>query len=156
MIIKEDGPPCNCGARGCLEALASGVAIYRQVERLASMNVDSPMVEDFMKDPLAFEAGDVCRHADEGDRFALSVLRDAGRYLGIGIATLINIFNPDAVTLSGGLLGCFHHMEEEMQREVRESAIPISGKHARILRGILGEDTGPLGAALLTREGTTR
>lgn len=149
MIIDENGPICNCGARGCLEALASGVAIYKRVEELSWTKKRSPMLDEFRGDPLAFRAEDVERHAAGGDELALSILRNAGKHLGVGIASLINIFNPDAVTLSGGLLGCFHYMEEEMRMTVDGMAIPISRQHARILTSTLGDDGGTLGAALL-------
>lgn len=149
MIVLEDGPPCNCGARGCLEALASGVALYRRVEEMAVAQLDSPAVAEFLEDPYAFEVEDLCRHADAGDRLAAKVLADAGRHLGVGLASLVNIFNPDAVTLSGGLLGCYGHMEEPMRLAFEELAIPMSRRHVRILTSTLGGDGGVLGAALL-------
>ncbi|MDI7251944.1 MAG: ROK family protein, partial [Actinomycetota bacterium] len=149
MIIDENGPICNCGARGCLEALASGVAIYKRVEELSWTKKRSPMLDEFRADPLSFRAEAVGRHASEGDELALSILRDAGKHLGVGITSIINIFNPDTVTLSGGLLGCFGYMEEEMRLTVDGMAIPISRKHARILTSTLGDDGGTLGAALL-------
>lgn len=149
MIIDENGPICNCGARGCLEALVSGVAIYKRVEELSWTKKRSPMLDEFRADPLAFRAEAVERHASGGDEFALSILRAAGKHLGVGIASLINIFNPDAVTLSGGLLGCFQFMEDEMRTTVDGMAIPISRRHVRILTSTLGDDGGTLGAALL-------
>lgn len=149
MIIDENGPICNCGARGCLEALASGVAIYKRVEELSWTKKRSPMLDEFRADPLSFRAEAVGRHASEGDELALSILRAAGKHLGVGITSIINIFNPDVVTLSGGLLGCFPFMEDEMRMTIDGMAIPISRKHARILTTTLGEDGGTLGAALL-------
>ena len=153
MIIREDGPACNCGARGCLEALVSGVAIYRRVEELAALGHASPLVWDFLADPTTFTADSVCRHADAGESPAVEILSDAGWHLGTGIASLVNIFNPDAVTLSGGLLGCMHHMEEAMRGSFADNAIAISRDHVRILTGNLGDNGGMLGAALLAREG---
>ncbi len=149
MIIDENGPICNCGSRGCLEALASGVAIYKRVEELSWTKKRSPMLDEFRNDPLSFRAEAVERHASMGDELALAILRDAGKHLGVGITSIINIFNPDAVTLSGGLLGCFRFMEEEMRLTVDGMAIPISRRHARILTSTLGEDGGTLGAAIL-------
>ncbi len=153
MVICEDGPPCNCGARGCLEAMASGVAIYRRVEELAASGRSSPLVDEFLADPGEFAAEAVCRRADAGEGLAREILEAAGRHLGTGIASLVNIFNPDAVTLSGGLLACLHHMEGAMRRAFEETAIPISRRHVRILTSTLGNDGGTLGAALLASEG---
>lgn len=153
MIVCENGPPCNCGARGCLEAMVSGVAIYRRVEELAAAGHASPLVKEFLSDPHVFSAEAVCRHADAGEGLALEILESAGWHLGTGIASLVNIFNPDAVTLSGGLLGCLNHMESAMRLSFEETAIAISRDHVRILTGTLGDDGGMLGAALLAREG---
>jgi glucokinase len=152
MVICENGPHCNCGARGCLEAMVSGVAIYQRVEELAAVGRVSPMVEEFLADPAAFSAEAVGRHADAGEVVAEEILREAGRHLGTGIASLVNIFNPDAVTLSGGLLGSFSHMEDAMRRSFAETAIDISRRHVRILTGTLGDDGGMLGAAILALE----
>jgi len=152
MIVLEGGPACNCGARGCLESLASGVAIYRRVEELAAAGQTSPMVEEFLDDPEVFDAAAVCRHADAGESLATDILHRAGWHLGTGIASLVNIFNPDVVTLSGGLLGCFHHMEDAMYRSFEETAIAISRDHVRILTSTLGHDVGMLGAAILASE----
>jgi glucokinase len=153
MIIRENGPPCNCGASGCLEAMVSGVAIYRRVEELAVSGHASPMAKEFLADPDAFAADNVCRHADAGEGLAREILEEAGWHLGTGIASLVNIFNPDAVTMSGGLLGCFHHMEDAMRRSFEQNAIDISRRHVRILTSTLGGDGGMLGAALLASEG---
>ena len=152
MIILEGGPPCNCGARGCLESLASGVAIRRRVRELAQSGVRSPATEAFLADPDGFDAEALCGYADGGDDRAREILEDAGSHLGTGIASLVNIFNPDAVTLSGGLLGCYRYMEARMRESFEGSAIPISRRHVRILTGTLGDDGGLLGAALLASE----
>ncbi|MEW6553787.1 MAG: ROK family protein [Actinomycetota bacterium] len=156
MIVCGNGPACNCGAKGCLEAMVSGVAIHRRVEEMAAVGHESPLVKDLLAAPDVFSAEDVCRHADAGEGLAIEILEQAGWYLGIGIASLVNIFNPDAVTLSGGLLGCFHHMEKAMRTSFDANAIAISRDHARILAGTLGEDGGMLGAAILARENLGR
>ena len=152
ITIMEGGPQCNSGHRGCLEALSSGTAIYRRVEHLAAEGVASDMIADFLENPESFGAHTVCRHAEQKDTLALDILREAGGHLGYGIATLVNIFNPDVVTLSGGLLDCYPYMAEEMYRAYEENAIPISRRHARILTSTLGKDGGSLGAALLALE----
>jgi glucokinase len=149
MVIMDDGPPCTCGARGCLEALASGWSIAARVKELADKQVDSPLVDDYLKDPDNFGAEKVVEHADAGERFALTILSEAGKHLGVGVGSLVNIFNPDVVTFSGGLLGAYHHMEENMRLAAERISIPISRGHVRILAGTLGDEGGQIGAALL-------
>jgi glucokinase len=149
MIIMEDGPPCTCGARGCLESLASGWSIAARVKELADKQVGSPLVDDYLKDPDGFGAEKVVEYADAGERFALTILSEAGKHLGVGVGSLVNIFNPDVVTFSGGLLGAYHHMEESMRLAAESISIPISRNHVRILAGTLGDEGGQIGAALL-------
>ncbi len=149
MIVKADGPRCNCGARGCLEALASGVALARRVREIAEQGKPSPMLDEYRRQPGNYPASKIAEHARKGDETAVSLLREAGYYLGVGIASLINLFNPEAITLSGGLLGAFSFMEDTMLAAVEENAIAISRRSAKILRGTLGEDAGAMGAALL-------
>jgi glucokinase len=149
MVIHENGPLCTCGSRGCLEALASGVAIYNRVKELSISKVDLPLIDEFLRDPEGFGAETVGRYAASGDRTALGILRDAGRHLGVGIGNLVNLINPDIVTLSGGLLGSFAFMEEEMMSAVEETAIPVNYGKVEIRKGVLNEDAGRLGAALL-------
>ena len=156
MIVLEDGPPCNCGASGCLESLVSGVAIHRRVRELAERGVKDTVTEAFLADPDDFDAEALCGYADDGNDHALEILKEAGRHLGTGIASLVNIFNPDVVTLSGGLLGCYHHLEASMRASFAEAAIPISRRHVRILTGTLGDYGGLLGAAILASESFQR
>jgi glucokinase len=156
MVIQENGPLCTCGSRGCLEAMASGVAISNRVKELSLSEVDAPLIDEFLRDPQGFSAKAVGRYADAGDRTALRILEDVGRHLGVGIGNLVNLVNPDVVTLSGGLLGSFHHMEEAVMSAVEEISIPVNYGKVRILKGVLGEDAGQLGAALLPTLGLER
>jgi glucokinase len=149
MVIHDKGPLCTCGSRGCLEALASGTAIYNRIRELSISGVDSPLIDEFLRDPQAFDAKTVGRYADRGERTALRILEDAGRSLGIGIGNLVNLINPDMVTLSGGLLNSFAHMEEAMLSAAEEISITANHAKVRIRKGILERDTGRLGAALL-------
>ncbi len=152
MIISEDGPESNAGYPGCLEALASGTAICKRVEELAASGVESPLLDAFRQAPERFGTEDVCSYADSGNPLAVQILAEAGKHLGYGIASLVNIFNPDVVTLSGGLLGCFGHMETQMMDVFDSFAIPISRRNVRILKTLLGDQGGQLGAALLALE----
>ncbi|MDY6796684.1 MAG: ROK family protein [Actinomycetota bacterium] len=149
MIIMENGPVCTCGGHGCLEALVSGWSIARRVEELTRKQAESPMVAEYLQNPGGFGAEDVARHAGDGEKFARSILAAAGRHLGVGIATLVNIFNPEAVTLSGGLMGAFPYMEMNMRLSIDKLAVPLSRRNVRVIPGILGNEGGQLGAALL-------
>jgi glucokinase len=154
MVIHDNGPLCTCGSHGCLEALASGVAIYKRVQELCMSEVASPLTDEFLRDPQGFSAETVGRFAERGDRTALVILNNAGRNLGVGIGNLVNLINPDIITLSGGLLGSFAYIKDAMMSAAEEISIPVNYRKVKILKGTLDNDAGQLGAALLPTLGS--
>ena len=150
MIIEEGGPMTNCGHRGCLEALASGTAVEREAhERYAA----GWYPEDFTgAGPEGLTARHVAQAAEKGDPAALKIWEEMGRHLGMGIASLVNIFNPEVVTLSGGLLSAWGFFQAAMFRAVEENSIPLSLSAVKVARTALGGEAGALGAALLALE----
>ncbi len=114
IIILEGGPLANCGHRGCLEALASGTAVEREArERCAggwSPDAGEPC------GPEDVTARQVTQAAFRGDPVALEIWQEMGRHLGVGVAALLNVFNPEKLTLSGGLLSAWDFFRESMFR----------------------------------------
>jgi glucokinase len=147
MVVDPGGPPCGCGNYGCLEAFASGSAIERQARMLAGSR-RSERLADLLATAEDFGADDVARAAEEGDRAAAELLERAGRYLGAGIAGVINALDPEAVTLSGGLLKLGARYLQPARDEVRRLAFSTPS----ILETTLGDDTGVLGAAAVAWE----
>lgn len=96
ITLVEDGPPCSCGKRGCLEALASDPAVVRQARAAIALG-ERTMVTD--SNPLSLET--IVAAAEAGDTVAQTLLADSGRWLGIGIANLINVLNPELVIVAG-------------------------------------------------------
>jgi len=137
-IIDVNGPRCACGNRGCLEALASGTAIirdYRQRKRLKST------------EPLT--ARQVVLNAKRGDRIATSVVRHAGEALGIGIANVFNLINPELILIGGGVSRAGNLLLGPAVAKARDLVAPGVRKHLRVKRGRLGDDAGVLGAVYL-------
>lgn len=136
MSIVPEGRKCGCGHLGCLEKYASGTAIaqyYREARR--------------KKVSGAREVGKVAR---EGDRLAVGSYRKAGYYLGIGIANLLNILNPEKIVIGGGVLksapGVFWNT---MIQSAKRHAWPEAFRTAKILRSKLSGRVGDLGALAL-------
>jgi glucokinase len=130
MVVQADGPRCqrNCPNRGCLETMASGTAIARDAGR---------------------PAAEVVARARSGDRDALGVLERAGRYLGVGLANLANIFNPDAFVIGGGVaVSAGRLMLDPAEEEYRSRALPPNAT-APVLPAQLGPGAGMIGAGLL-------
>jgi predicted NBD/HSP70 family sugar kinase len=102
VTLDPDGPPCHCGNFGCWERLASQSALIERVQRAIQAG-ESSMIRAVTEDSNGLCLQGILEAARQGDAAARSALEETGRYLGIGIANLINIFNPDLVVLCGVL-----------------------------------------------------
>ena len=96
ITLQDDGPPCDCGKRGCLEALASDPAVVRRARAAIALGERTALAG---VKPLTLEA--IVAAAEAEDELARQLLADSGRWLGIGIATLVNILNPQMVIVGG-------------------------------------------------------
>jgi glucokinase len=150
VTLQANGPRCACGNRGCLEALASGTAISRCARELASEKPNSALGRLAAERKILGE--DVTRLAREGDELALSVLEEAGRWLGIGLAGFVNIFNPEVIAVGGGVMAAGELILESAREEVHLRARPPSRDLVEIMEATLGPESGVLGAAALARD----
>lgn len=156
MSIVPDGRKCNCGQKGCLEAYASGTAIARFVrEKLAGEKITGkspyfPLYKRGSKGDLSFGAREVGAAAAKGDKLAVESYRKAGYYLGIGIANLLNILNPETVVIGGGVLKSAHKIFwATMMKSAKQHAWPEAFRTVRIVRSKLKGCVGDLGALAL-------
>lgn len=140
--VETMGVPCTCGSRGCLERYASATAIVRMTREAQPRYPHSPLhtAEDLTA-KIVYERG------LEGDELALEVFRRMGFYLGVGLASLINIFNPEMITIGGGVAAGWELFYDHVRQQVSERAFPVPAKRAQIVRAECGDDAGLLGAA---------
>jgi len=150
VTIQATGPRCNCGNRGCLEALASGTAIGRCAREVASERPDSTLGRLAAKRKVLGE--DVTELANKGDEEALEVLEEAGRWLGVGLAGFVNTFNPQVVAVGGGVAKAGNLLLDSARREVRLRARSPARDLVEIKEATLGPESGILGAAALARD----
>ena len=157
MVIVPEGPECNCGLRGCLEQMASGQAIARMGREAVEGDAKSSILA-FAGSPDAITAEHVSRAGREYDETARTVLRRAGRYLGIGLSNVANIFDPEVIVLAGGVVGA----GEAYLGAARDQLVAMTEAQRRRPMRLdvtsLGKDMGIIGAAALaldaTNEGT--
>ena len=126
------GLKCKCGNTGCLELFASATAIVRMARELG------------MKELTAEEVYKAGRH---GNELALSVFKRFGMYLGIALANLINLIDPQIIVIAGGAVNGWDLFAEEMYRQVRERAFRATAQQVKIARAECGDNAGLLGAA---------
>jgi glucokinase len=139
MVIDLDGPPCQgaCSGHGHLEALASGHAANE-----AAREAFGP----------AADAHRLVRLANEGDETAIEILTRLGRNLGAGIATLVNIFNPELVVIGGGFSAAGEFLFAPAREMVAREALSPARDLVRIVRAELGTAAGLVGAGLVAFE----
>ena len=149
VTLDPEGPLCGCGNHGCLEALASGTAIQRRAREFANARPNSALGRLALQRQVLGE--DVTRLAEEGDEAAVSVLEETGRWLGIGVAGFVNMFNPEVVAVGGGASRAGEFILRPARREVKLRARSPSRDLAVIEEATLGPASGVLGAAALAR-----
>jgi glucokinase len=154
MSIDSGGPKCPCGNHGCLELYASARAITGAVTKALEQG-EASILRDCCKGNIyKIIPEDIYAAAFEGDNLARGVLKTAGRHLGTGIANLINIMGPDAVILTGGLIGAWDIFIEEAIMETSRRAFKGLFKRIKIVPSALGgDDAGVIGAAGLILHG---
>lgn len=141
--VEPGGRLCSCGGRGCLETVASGPAIAaRAAERLAGG-------EPSLLQANGLSGEEICRTAEAGDRLAAAVLAEAGGYLGLALANLVNLLNPEAIVVGGGLSSAGEWLFGPLREGLRLHALPGLTEGLRVIPVGRGADAGMVGAAAL-------
>jgi len=147
ITVSEDGPLCNCGNRGCLEAIASGPGIIRRaregIENGIITSLTSQIAGDFDRLTVEMIAG----AAMEGDKFAYYIINRTGEYVGIAIAAALNLFGSELVVLGGGVAGSGDIMTEAIRRTVQLRALGVISSRVKIVGSSLDEFNAARGAA---------
>jgi glucokinase len=152
MVVDPDGPLCGCGSPGHLEALASGTAIARTARAMVEAGERSLIAELVDGNTSQITARVVGEAARRGDALALTIVTQAGRYIGMGIASLMAALNPDLFVLGGGVTRLGRLLFDPIHEAVREYAMhPRFYENTPIVPAQLGEDVGLFGAATLVR-----
>ncbi len=144
MTILARGPHCGCGNRGCLEALASGTAIAREGQEQVNRGVPTRIAE-IARGPVT--AKDVVDAMRQGDPYAADIVRQAMAYLGIGMANLVNLFNPERIVIGGGLTALGQDLLAPVDRAIRLRAFPSAAAQVTVCLAELGARVGIVGAA---------
>jgi glucokinase len=153
MTIDLNGPRCqgNCPNHGCLETLASGTALAREARRIAQEQPQTALGRA-LADGREITGALVTELAHDGDAAAIDALALIGRNLGVGIASFLNIFNPDVVVVGGGVIAAGELLLAPAREEVARRALPTMRDHAQIVTAHFGAEAGMVGAGALALE----
>lgn len=135
ICVEPEGHDCGCGSHGCLEQYASGTAIVRMAkESYAASDITSAAVY---------------ADAKAGNAAALEIFNHVGRYLGIGLAGVVNLLNPEMIAVGGGVAGSWDLFSGPFRSEIDARAFKHPAERVRLVKATLGESAGILGAARL-------
>ena len=149
ICVEPFGAPCGCGSRGCVEQYSSASAVKRLAYALSENFPDSPLLKN---DNLT--ALEIYQAGKNGDALALEVFRQQGFYLGIALAGLINVLNPEIIVIGGGAADGWDLFLPFTEAEIKSRSYREPAKRAKIVRAELGDDAGILGAARLAFQNT--
>lgn len=151
ICVEPFGFPCGCGSRGCLEQYSSATAIVRLTRELENRYSNSSLREKSRLTALEiYEAG------KKGDELALEVFRQQGFYLGIALAGLINVLNPEVIVIGGGAAAGWDLFIPQTIEQIHHRAYQEPAERAKLKLAKCGDDAGILGAARLAFENLSK
>ena len=143
-IIKEDGPLCYCGARGCLEAVAGGNVIAEKAKEILENGVYSTL-----RDKESIDTKDVFEAAETGDKMCQHLINESARYIGIALANFVTLFNPELVVIGGGIAENSPNFVEAIEGTAKLNAFRYAAEKLRFCTSTLGENAATIGVASL-------
>lgn len=153
MVIDPRGSRCGCGRRGCLEAHVGTAEILRKGRRLAR-RASTQLRASMRRSGGRLTPQLLSQAAQHGDAGARRLWQEIGQALGIGLANVVNLLNPDRMVIGGGIANAWRWFAPTMRQVVRDEAIDISARSVRIVRARLGNRAGIVGAAALVWDRT--
>lgn len=153
MIIQAEGRICGCGGRGCLEAYASRTAITKAI--MAEIHHGRPSVltadavEQLKAGETIIRSGIIASAIQQKDALVIEQVTEAAQYLGYGLASVMNFYNPDCIILGGGVIEAVDLLYETAVQRARTTALAVPAKKTPIIRAKLGDFSGVVGAACL-------
>jgi glucokinase-like ROK family protein len=149
MTVESNGVTCSCGNKGCFEEYASEKALYRYLRMLAERYPQSVLLKDGVDSLTDYSIFEIIDIAVDGDELAVCAFKMIGSFLGIGVANLINIFNPEVVVLGNTLPLAGDMLMDEVKREVANRSFSAAYSEVKIYSSELCMDACALGAAAL-------
>ena len=132
--IVKNGRKCNCGNRGCLETYTNEKGIRKTAKEILGKEIDTITLFEMAK---------------ESNKKAIKAWEITGRYLGIGLANLVDILNPDIIVIGGGIAGAGEFLLGPAKKEMKKNILSPIAKNTKVVRAKLGEFAGAIGAGLL-------
>ena len=151
MPVSREGPLCPCGGRGCLERYVGNEAIVVLAKKRLREGKSS-LIPKLLKGRLGEMTPETVHEAAKrGDLLARSVWREVGEWVGIALAGLVNVFNPQRIVIGGGVAQAGVFLFGPIRRTLKDRALNWPARHVKVVRATLGNEAGIIGAATLVR-----
>ncbi len=156
ITIQAGGRLCPCGSRGCLEAYASRTAITKAIIAEIHHGRTSVLTGEaelqLTKGETIIRSGLLAQALNQGDALVTEIITEAADYLGYGLASVMNFYNPECIILGGGVIEAIDLLFEHAAHRARITALADPGRKTKIMRAKLGDFSGVVGAACLGAE----
>lgn len=153
LVVLAGQAACNCGSNGCVEALASRTAMVKRMKDLLAQGQASEGLTNVLRenpDPPAFT---LAKLYHQGDPIVVPVVDEASFYTGIALGSMINLISPEVIVLGGGVMeALWDVMSDKIQKHAFDHALPFARRGVRIVKAVLGDDAGVIGAATMARQ----
>lgn len=154
ITVDPKGPICGCGARGCLEALASKTAVLKQIKAQLKRGRESVLSEDIGEDTKVLKSSHLRKAYDEKDELALEIIDKMCEEIGLACSSLMNILNPEAIVLGGGIIEALGEVFlPKIKTMAKQYAMPKIYENCEIIVAQLGDDAGIMGALAIAKVG---
>ena len=148
IIVDLNGRPCACGAHGCLEAYASRSAIEIRIEGALKKGRKS-CISEYLEEGKAITSSMIRKSIEREDELVTQCVSEASEYLSGGLASVINLINPELIILGGGLIEAVDYFYKQTIKKAKSKSLPVPAEKIRFSKTILGDYSGVIGAALL-------
>lgn len=148
IIVDLNGRPCACGAHGCLEAYASRSAIETRIEGALKKGRKS-CISEYLEEGKAITSSMIRKSIEREDELVTQCVSEASEYLSGGLASVINLINPELIILGGGLIEAVDYFYKQTIKKAKSKSLPVPAEKIRFSKTILGDFSGVIGAALL-------
>jgi glucokinase-like ROK family protein len=151
-VTMDRSRPCRCGNRGCWETFGNQYSLIARVQALLEVGRSSLIPRFMTKQHASLNLSIITQAADAGDAVALEALAETGAVIGVGVANLINIFNPELVVVGGAMSTAGHHLLPPIKKVVKERALAEMLRQVQIVLSAFGPDASVMGAVALVVE----
>lgn len=152
VSIDIDGPRCNCGNFGCLEAMASGIAIIRRIKEEIRRGKQSSLAKVYLEQNKELTLETIIAHARDGDELVKGILDETGRYFGIGLANAINFFAPSKIIFGGQIVDLYPEIIEVAEKVAKSRSFSDFAANIELTRSGFGSQSSLVGAASIIQQ----